>query len=115
MDLQHCKWFISGFLQHIIIPLKQQKVNTQVNFLEVAIRLEVTLGGEVTPRMEQVQTRIVELTMQLQNLSTTNPTQECIWFNFCIIEGHHKNEWPKMNNYMGNRSPIPFPPTHKPD
>jgi len=43
---QHKEWFIISFLPHIIILLTQQKVVTQAEALEIAMKLEESPIGE---------------------------------------------------------------------
>jgi len=41
-DGQHCKWFVASLLSHLRVTLSQQKITTQVEVLEIAIRLHET-------------------------------------------------------------------------
>jgi hypothetical protein len=63
-DIQHREWFIVGLLPHIRVPLTQQKVMTQVEAMEIAMRLEATpRGGETLVGLAQVQSQLTNLTM----------------------------------------------------
>jgi hypothetical protein len=42
-DEQHKEWFIASLLPHIRVPLMQQKVASQAEALEIAMKLEATL------------------------------------------------------------------------
>jgi hypothetical protein len=55
LDQQHQEWFIVRLLPHIQRPLIQQKVTSQPEVLEIAMKLEASLTGD-TGGMTQVQT-----------------------------------------------------------
>jgi hypothetical protein len=63
-DQQHQEWFIAGLLPHIRRPLIQQKVVSQPEALEIAMKLEASLTGD-TGGMAQVQMQLVALTIQV--------------------------------------------------
>ena len=54
MDVKHYEWFIMGLLSHIIVMLMQYKDGTHADSLKIAMKLEVTPGGEASPGMEYV-------------------------------------------------------------
>ena len=41
-DGQHCEWFVASLLPHLRVSLSQQKIGTQVEALEIAMRLHET-------------------------------------------------------------------------
>jgi len=41
-DAQHKEWFIAALLPHIRVPLTQQKITTQEEALEIAMKLEAS-------------------------------------------------------------------------
>ena len=45
-DIQHKEWFIAALLSHIRLPLMQQKIVTQSEALEIAMKLEASPIGE---------------------------------------------------------------------
>jgi len=46
LDEQHREWFIAGIFSHIHCPLTQQKVTSQAESLEIAMKLEASpIGG----------------------------------------------------------------------
>jgi hypothetical protein len=63
-DQQHQEWFIAGLLPHIHRSLIQQKVVSQPEALEIAMKLEASPVGD-GGGMVQVQTQLVSLTIQL--------------------------------------------------
>jgi hypothetical protein len=67
-DQQHQEWFIVGLLPHIQRPLIQQKVTSQPEALEIAMKLEASPTGD-TGGMTQVQTQLDALTIQLVELT----------------------------------------------
>ena len=52
---QHQEWFITALLLHIRLPLMQQKVTSQSEALEIAMRLEASPISDSTMGMDQVQ------------------------------------------------------------
>ena len=46
LDQQHREWFIPGLLPHVHFSLRQQKVVLQLEALEIAMKLEVSLVGD---------------------------------------------------------------------
>jgi hypothetical protein len=67
-DQQHREWFIVRLLPHIHRPLIQQKVTSQPEALEIAMKLESSLVGD-SGGMAQVQTQLVALMIQLEELT----------------------------------------------
>ena len=45
-DIHHKEWFIATLLSHIRLPLMQEKIATQSEALEIAMKLEASLVGE---------------------------------------------------------------------
>ena len=50
-DVQHKECFITVLVPHIKQPLMQQKIATQSKALEIGRKLEASLAGETTVRM----------------------------------------------------------------
>jgi hypothetical protein len=63
-DRKHQEWFIAGLLPHIHRPLIQQKVKSQPEALEIAMKLESSPVGD-NGWMAQVQTQLAALKIQL--------------------------------------------------
>ena len=51
---QHQEWFIVALLPRIRLPLMQQKVTSQSEALEIAMRLEASPMSEYTLGMDQL-------------------------------------------------------------
>jgi hypothetical protein len=65
---QHQEWFIARILPHIRSMLIQQKVVSQPEALEIAMKLEASPVGD-NGGMAQVQTQLFSLTVQLEELT----------------------------------------------
>jgi hypothetical protein len=65
---QHREWFIAGLLPHIHSPLIQQKVTSQSEALEIAMKLEASLVRD-NNGMAQIQNQLVALTIQLEEIT----------------------------------------------
>jgi hypothetical protein len=107
-DQQHQEWFIAGLLPHIHRPLIQQKVVSQPEALEIAMKLESSPVGD-SGGMAQVQTQLVALTIQLEELTKGKEKQEQVWCTKCRTEGHHKDECPTFTQYLETGAPNPLP------
>ena len=53
-DIQHQEWFITAMLPHIQIPLMQQYIVSQTEFLEIKMKLEYSLIGETSAEIMQI-------------------------------------------------------------
>jgi hypothetical protein len=98
-DQQHQEWFIAGLLPHIHRPLIQQKVASQPEALEIAMKLESSPVGD-SGGMVQVQMQLVALTIQLEELTKGKEKCEQVWCTKCRTEGHHKDECPTFMQYL---------------
>ena len=67
-DIQHKEWFITNLVPHICIPLIQQKIASQIEYLEIMMKLEGSPIGETGVGMSQIQSQLVSLTIQLQDI-----------------------------------------------
>jgi hypothetical protein len=88
---QHQEWFIVGILPHIFRPLIQQKVTSQLEVLEIVMKLESSLVGE-NGGMAQVQTQLADLMIQLAELTKGKEKHDQVWCKKCRTEGHHKDK-----------------------
>jgi hypothetical protein len=107
-DQQHQEWFIAGLLPHIQRPLIQQKVTSQPEALEIAMKLEASPTGDIGG-MAQVQTQLDALTIQLVELTKGREKQEQVWCTKCRTKGHHKDECPTFTQYLAAGAPNPLP------
>jgi hypothetical protein len=90
-DQQHQEWFISRLLPHIRRSLIQQKVASQPEALDIAMKLEASPVGD-DGGMVQVNTQLATLIIQLAELTKGKEKQEQVWCTKCRTEGHHKDE-----------------------
>ena len=65
---QHKEWFIAALLPHIRMPLMQQKLTTQDEALEMAMKLEASPLAETSTGMTTLQTQLANLTLQIHEL-----------------------------------------------
>ena len=76
---QHQEWFIVALLPHIWLPLMQQKVTSQSEALEIAMRLEASSMSDSTLGMDQLQKQLVNITLELQILKKGKEVREEVW------------------------------------
>ena len=67
-EIQHKEWFIAALLTHIRLPLMQQNIMTQSEALENTMKLEASPFGENAIGMNQIQTQLANLMLQLQDI-----------------------------------------------
>ena len=68
----------------------QQKVTSQGEALEIAMRLEASPLSESTMRMDQLQKQFFNITLELQRLKKGKEVCEEAWCTRCRTEGHSK-------------------------
>ena len=102
-------WFIVALLPRIRLPLMQQKVTSQSEALEIAMRLEASLMSESTLGMDQIQKQLVNITLELQSLKKGKEVREEIWYTRCRTEGHSKEQCPVFAQYLASGTPNPLP------
>lgn len=54
IDGQHHKWFVASLLPHLRVTLSQQNITTQVEALEISIRLHSTLMQDLNLGVQQI-------------------------------------------------------------
>ncbi|CAF4129484.1 unnamed protein product [Adineta steineri] len=80
---KHQEWFIAVLLPRIRLPLMQQKVTSQSEALEIAMRLEASSMSESALGMDQLQQQLVNITLELQSLKKGKEVHEEIWCTTC--------------------------------
>jgi hypothetical protein len=60
---QNKEWFITSLLPHIRVPLMQQKISSQAEALEIAMKLESTPMGESNLGMSQILSHLTSLSL----------------------------------------------------
>lgn len=79
--------------------------------LEASIRMESFPVGESSAGMaqvQQIQTQLGALTIQLQDIPKQKERGDDIWCMYCGTEGHYKNQCPVLMQYMASGSPNPI-------
>jgi hypothetical protein len=72
--------------------------------------LESMLGdGETPSGRVQVQSQILNLTMQLHDMVKANVVCENVYCIICHTESRHRNEFPTLGSYMSTGVANPFP------
>ena len=59
------EWFIASLLPRIRGPLMQQKIESQIEALELVMKLEASPIADGAARMVQIQSQLANLTLQL--------------------------------------------------
>ena len=107
-DVQHKEWFIMALVPHIRMPLMQQKIATQSEALEIAMKLEASPVGESVVGMNQIQAQLENLTIQLQDIKKVKEYRDDTWCTRCHANGHTKDNYPSFQNYLVSRGPNPL-------
>ena len=89
----------------------QQKITSQGEALEIAMRLEDSLLSESTMGMDQLQKQSVNITLKLQSLKKGKEVREEVWCTRCRTEGHSKEHCPTFVEYLASGAPNPLPQT----
>ena len=87
----------------------QQKVTSQSEALEIAMRLEASSMSESALGMDQLQQQLVNITLELQSLKKGKEVREEIWCTRCRTEGHSKEQCPVVAQYLASGAPNPLP------
>ena len=82
-DGQHHEWFVASLLPHLRFALPQKKIGTQVEALEIAMRLHETLMQDPNLGVQQIHAQLQNLCLEMQSLKqdrTVRPNMcEEIW------------------------------------
>jgi hypothetical protein len=62
-DEQNKEWFIVSRLPHIRVPLMQQKISSQSEALEIAMKLESAPMGESSSGMSHILSQLTSLSL----------------------------------------------------
>ena len=106
---QHKEWFIAALLPHIRTPLMQQKVADQQEALEITMKLE-TAPVEDNSGITQIQAQLAAMDLELRDMKRGKTGREEVWCAQCRIEGHAKEHYPMVRNYLNTGAPNPFNP-----
>ena len=88
---------------HIWQPLMQQKIVTQSEALEITMKLEASPVGENEVGMNQIQTQLENLMLQLQDIKKGKDNRKDLWCTRCHTMDTLKIPSPtfKMISYLG--------------
>jgi hypothetical protein len=108
-DQQHQEWFIAGLLPHIRRPLIQQKVTSQPEALEIAMKLEASpdrrywrngTSSDIVGCIEQ---------FSWSSLPKEGRNKNKFGVPSAGQEGHHKDECPTFMQYLAAGASNPLP------
>ena len=78
-DVQHKEWFIAVMLPHIVGMLMLQKIESQTEALELAMKLEASTIGDGAAGMVEIQSQLANMMIQLQDIKKGKEAQEYLW------------------------------------
>lgn len=111
-DDQHRDWYIFLLLPHLRLPLSQQKIGMQAEAIEILMRLEASLVQDTNVGVQQVQSQLEILHMELQSLKIGKEAQPKVrvevWCIKCKDKGHDKGHCPIYQNYLIGGGPVPL-------
>ena len=87
----------------------QQKVTSQSEALEIAMRLEALPVSDSTMGMDQLQKQFVNITLELQSLKKGKEVHKEVWFTRCKTKGQSKECCPIFAEYLVSGAPNPLP------
>jgi hypothetical protein len=110
LDEQNKEWFIAALLPHIKVPLMQHKIVSQVEALDITMKLESTPMGESSLGMSQILSQLTSLSLQVEYMKKDKgkDKREDIWCIRCKSEGHDKEKCPIFHDYLASGAPIPL-------
>ena len=81
---------------------------SQEEDLEITMNLESSPIGETSAGMMQIQLQLVNLMVQLHDIKKGKEIQEELWCTRYRTEGHHKDNFSVLMNYViaGVQNPI---------
>jgi len=113
-DGQHHAWFVASLMPHLRTVLSQQKLSTQAEALEIAMRLHETPIQDPGLGMQQIHAQLKNLCLEMQSLKqdrTAHPeAHEEVWCIKCKGHGHDKDQCPVFANYLAGGGPMPLRP-----
>ena len=81
-DMQHRHLFVNSLLTYFKYPLRQQKFQTQVEAMKVALQLEENQYKKTYPKIEEIKEDMKNLTFQL-NQNKGKEKREYVWCTLC--------------------------------
>ena len=81
----------------------------QAEALEIAMKLEESLIAKTNTGMQQIQSQLANLTLQLQDTKKGKEVQEEVWCMKCKTKGHSREQCPVFVEYLNSGAPNPLP------
>lgn len=72
---KHREWFLASLLQHLRVALLQQKITTQVEALDISMRLHETLMQDPNLGVQQIHVQLKILCLEMQSLKQDRTIQ----------------------------------------
>ena len=104
-NVQHKEWFIVALLPHIRGSLMQQNIESQMEALELAMKLESSPIDDGATGMLYIQSQLANLMIQLQDIKKGKEAQEYLWCTKCRTNGHTKDNYSTYMNYISSGPP----------
>jgi hypothetical protein len=88
----------------------KQKIASQAEDLEIAMKLEAARIGESNPGMSQILNQLTSLSLQVKDVKKDKGKEkrEDIWCIICKVESHDKENCLLFHEYMALGAPIPL-------
>ena len=90
------------------MPLMQQNIATQTEALEIAMKLEASPVSKTKVGMNQIQSQLENMAIQLQDIKMGKDIHEYVWCTRCRTKGNHKDQCLKFYEYLQDDAPNPF-------
>lgn len=103
-DGKHREWFVASLLPHLKVTLSQKMIGTQVEALEIMMRLHETPIQDASLGVQQIHTELQNLFLEFQSLKKNRVVRpkvhEEVWCLKYKIQGHDKEHFPIFANYV---------------
>ena len=83
----------------------QQNIESQIEALELAMKLEAPPIGDAIVGTVQIQSQLDNLTIQLQDIKKGKEAQKDLWCTKCRTDGHTKDNCLTFMNYVSSVAP----------
>ena len=108
---QHKEWFITALPPHIRLPLMQQRLHTQDEALEMAMKLEASPLAETSTGMTNLQNQLANLMLQMHEIRKGKEIAQDIWCIKCKAQGHTEDNCLGFFEYLACGAPNPLAQT----
>ena len=113
-DAQHHAWFVASLTPHLRMTLLQQKLSTQAQALEMAMRLYETPIQDPRLGVQQIHVQLQNLCLEMESLkydrASFQEVHEGVWCIKCKGQGHDKDHCLVFANYLERGGPMPLRP-----